>query len=133
MNILTYNLYDSFNKNSLYCFDFIERKSIRDAIYGEKIQTKISNGELLGYITHQNRISGDYFHPVFIVTRLSCNENADVTIEWEYINSDIGRDAEQKYNSGWRMGCASLTETHHLSNLLISDFKEIIGFDIIEK
>ena len=133
MNILTYNLYDSFNKNSPYCLDFVERKSIMDAIYSEKIQTKISNGELLGYITHQNRTSEDYFHPAFIVTRLSCNENADVTIEWEYINSNIGRDAEQKYNSGWRMSCASLTETHRLSNLLISDFKEIIGFDIIEK
>ena len=131
MNILTYNLYDSFVKNSPYNFKNIPRSAIKKIINRKKVQKKIAKGKMLGYLTHRHLFNGNSgFEPAFKVTELIANKNGDIKITWVFLDNDSGREAENNYkNNGWRFGCATMIR--HI-NFVAESLERLVGFDLIE-
>lgn len=131
MNILTYNLYDSFVKNSPYNFKNIPRSAIKKIINRKKVQKKIAKGKMLGYLTHRHLFDGnDGFEPAFQVTKLTAKKNGDIEITWVFLDNDSGKEAENNYkNNEWRFGCATMMRH---TGFVVESLERLVGFDLIE-
>ena len=112
--LITYNLSNRGRPDSIGFKRDVNVKAWVDFINSSDVQHVVESGDMYGYIGHEIRQrfglrppdsfvdpSGKvvYIEPAFRTIKLSANEGGDVSAQHEFLDTDLGKYAAQRYHS----------------------------------
>ncbi|WP_199506846.1 MULTISPECIES: hypothetical protein [unclassified Psychrobacter] len=113
-SLITYNLSDRGRPDSVGMARRVNVKAWVDFINSSDVQHVVDSGDMYGYIGHEIRQrfglrppdsfvdqSGKvvYLEPAFRTIKLSANARGDVSAQHEFLDTDLGKHAAQRYHS----------------------------------